>query len=216
MTTIAKLSSHLVLAGSIIVGTVALASDETPTTGTAPYGTKVRQVSSAGSGCPADSLSSDLAADGTALVLSGHDFTAEIGPLVPLRASRKNCQINLDLAYPTGWQYAVKAISYGGSLQLDDGVKATVSAAYYFQGQTNTSSLQHESDGPLTQDLAAHDDIDDQSLTWSSCDASRALNINFQAQLAAQSADASGSVRLGVNSVDSVSTVVELVWRACN
>ena len=67
----------------------------------------------------------------------GSDFTASVGPNVDADQSRKNCQLNIDLQFSPGYQYAVYSADYAGWGNLDSGVKGVVKANYYFSGQTD-------------------------------------------------------------------------------
>src|SRR5262245_26853485 len=58
-----------------------------------------------GSGCPPDSAVIDLAPDGQAFTVIYSQYAAEIGPGLPLSASRRNCQLNLMIHVPQGFTY---------------------------------------------------------------------------------------------------------------
>ena len=50
--------------------------------------------------------------------------------------NRKNCQLNIDLEYPSGFQYSVFSQVYRGYVELDANVTALQQATYYFSGGT--------------------------------------------------------------------------------
>lgn len=49
--------------------------------------------------------------------------------------SRQNCQLNIDLEYPSGFQYSVFSQVYRGYVELDADVTGTQGASYYFSGR---------------------------------------------------------------------------------
>lgn len=175
----------------------------------------VRSVVHAGTGCPAGSLDTSSPRGASEFLLVWESFSAHAGPNVPLRDARKNCQVNLDIDYTNGWQYAVESIQYSGHVRLTEGTEALAGAAYYFQGSTETSRFNTVFEGPINRRFRIIDAADDADLVWSTCDASRSLNINFQVRMnhVASSGDAEGSVSFGVR--DTAGTLVRLKWRRC-
>ena len=110
-----------------------------------------------GTGCPQGSLGSFISADRQTYVLSPYstradggtlltlnlrftlifdDYVASIGPGVGITENRKNCQLNINLEYPSGFQYSVFSQVYRGYVELDAGVSALQEATYYFSGGT--------------------------------------------------------------------------------
>lgn len=77
------------------------------------------------------------------LTLLYDKYIAAIGPGIPITESRKNCAVNLDVHYPSGWQYTLFTTDYRGFIDLDKGVTGTQSATYYFSGQQ--SQVKHPS-----------------------------------------------------------------------
>jgi hypothetical protein len=59
--------------------------------------------------------------------------------------ARKNCQINLDLHYPPGYQFSILSTTFRGFVGLDDNVVATLGALYYFSGRELLSSISQSS-----------------------------------------------------------------------
>jgi len=62
------------------------------------------------------------------------NITASIGPTVNVENNRKNCQINVEIGYPAGLQYAPVSTRYTGETILDKGVKGVLSTVFYFSG----------------------------------------------------------------------------------
>jgi hypothetical protein len=61
-------------------------------------------------------------------------MVASIGPGVPITDERVNCQLNIDLEYPSGFQYSSLSTEFRGYAGLDSGVTGTQEATYYFSG----------------------------------------------------------------------------------
>ena len=87
----------------------------------------IRNISYAGSGCPAGSTSQDISPDLKAFTLLFDQFVASAGPGIALPESRKNCQITVDLVYPQGWSYTVFSADYRGYASLTPGSTGTPS-----------------------------------------------------------------------------------------
>jgi hypothetical protein len=89
-----------------------------------------------GTGCPSNTVSSVLSDDRTIMTLIFDQYVAQIGPGVSVTENRKNCQLNIDLRYPGGFQYSVFSADYRGYAYLDPGVTGVQKSIYYFSGQT--------------------------------------------------------------------------------
>lgn len=63
-------------------------------------------------------------------------YVASMGTGVPITENRKNCQLNINLQYPGGFQYSIFSADYRGFAELDAGVNGTQQSTYYFSGQT--------------------------------------------------------------------------------
>ena len=70
------------------------------------------------------------------------DYVASIGPGVDITETRKNCQLNLDLEYPAGFQYSVFDTVYRGYVGIEAGITATQSAVFYYSGRKSFPALQ--------------------------------------------------------------------------
>jgi hypothetical protein len=119
-----------------------------------PSQVSINSIIYGGTGCPQSSLGSFISADrqtfvpspyianGTWLILNLRftlvfdEYVASIGPGVAVTESRKNCQLNIDLEYPSGFQYSIFSQVYRGYVELDAGVTALQQATYYFSGGT--------------------------------------------------------------------------------
>lgn len=97
-------------------------------------------VAFAGSGCPAGSVAGQLATDLTTLTLLYDSFVSQAGPGIKASEYRKNCQLNVKLQYPQGWQFSVFKADYRGYAQVPEGDTGTVKSTYYFSGDSKQVS----------------------------------------------------------------------------
>lgn len=67
--------------------------------------------------------------------LISDEYVASIGPGVPITENRKNCQLDINLQYPSGFQYSVFNADYRGYAALDANVTGTQQSTYYFSGR---------------------------------------------------------------------------------
>lgn len=178
---------------------------------------RVRSLSYNGSGCPAGSVAGRTSDDRNVLSFFFDQFVAEVGPGVPFNQKRKNCQINVDLDFPSGWSYSVRSVSHRGYLSLGRGVRATLSASLYFQGQRQTATLRSNFTGSIDRDFQVLDTLGSSAQVWSPCGAQRSLNVNTSITL--DNFGASG--RKGLMIIDSDSDLpggvsdLELQWTRC-
>ncbi len=179
----------------------------------APSHVRIRSISYAGSGCPAGTVSQNVAPDLKAFTLLFDSYIAEVGPGIPLNQSRKNCQVAVDLDFPQGWSYSLMTVDYRGYAALDAGVRGEQSAAYYFQGQSATARLGTTFSGPTARDYQIRDTLGITALVWSPCGLSRALNMNTQVRL---SAPAGRRGMLTTDSIDGqITHVYGIQWQRC-
>lgn len=118
----------------VAVATLGLASP-TPVTAPNPNDIYIKSFTYAGSGCPAGSVANATDAAKEVLTLLFDNYVASIGPGTAVADRRKNCQINLDIHYPNGFQYSLFSADYRGYAALDQGVTGEQVATYYFSGQ---------------------------------------------------------------------------------
>jgi hypothetical protein len=81
-------------------------------------------------------MSSQISEDRTTVTLIFDSYIASIGPGISVTDSRKNCQLNVDIRYPGGFQYSILSADYRGYASLQQGISGTLKSTYYFAGQT--------------------------------------------------------------------------------
>jgi hypothetical protein len=81
-------------------------------------------------------MSSQISGDRSVVTLIFDSYIASIGPGIAVTEQRKNCQLNVDLEYPGGFQYSILSADYRGYSAIQKGVTGTLKSTYYFSGQT--------------------------------------------------------------------------------
>ena len=81
-------------------------------------------------------MSSQISADRTLVTFIFDSYIASIGPGIAITEQRKNCQLNLDILYPGGFQYSILSADYRGYADIDQGISGVLKSTYYFSGQT--------------------------------------------------------------------------------
>lgn len=174
----------------------------------------VNSIGYAGTGCPAGSVAGNLSEDLQAFTLLFDQYTAEAGPSLQLRDSRKACVVNIDLHVPQGWQYSILTVDTRGYLQLEARTSAFQQNKYYFQGDLRAVTKRSDFRGPLSQDYTVRDLIGIESLVWSPCGMNRALNVATSVGVMASSG------RRALATVDSIDGEFKLIygisWRRCH
>ncbi|KAK3375553.1 hypothetical protein B0T24DRAFT_571831 [Lasiosphaeria ovina] len=173
----------------------------------------------AGSGCPAGSVSGQLSTDLTTITLLYASFVAQAGKDIPASNYRKNCQLNVKLRYPSGWQFSVFKADYRGYAQIPKGDTGTCKATYYFSGDSKQASTNQVSStltikGPYDDNYLKTDQFGIESTVWSPCGVEGLININSEVRLTPQ--DAVKPALLTVDSTDLKFTQVHyLQWQTC-
>lgn len=207
---------------SLILGFVAqalaaaLPSNNVELPGASPDPSQVQIVglTYGGTGCPSGTVSSVLSDDRTIMTLIFDAYVAAIGPGIRITDARKNCQLNINLRYPGGFQYSIFSADYRGYAYLEEGVTGTQRSAYYFSGQLEQTVTETQWVGPLDEDYVLHDEADSTSIVWSPCGQNGALNINSQVRLTSTNPNATGL--LTSDSLDaSFRQVVYVQWQKC-
>ncbi len=181
----------------------------------APDYVRVRSMTYNGSGCPINSVASNISPDRQAFTVLFSEYIAEVGPGVPFNQKRKNCQLVVSLDFPQGWSYSLATVDYRGYVALEPQVKGTQKSSYYFQGQGHTGTLQTVMFGPIDQNYQIRDTLGLGALVWSACGAQRALNINSQLILD----NAANPSAHGLLTTDSIDFQTKLIygirWKRC-
>jgi len=179
-----------------------------------PSEVTINSIAYGGTGCPQGSVGSFISTDRTTFTIIFDSFVASIGPGVTITNNRANCQLNIDLEYPSGFQYSILSTEFRGYAQLDSGVTGTQSATYYFSGSSAQAATSSTFKGPTDGDYEIADSIPFTSTIWSPCGAALPLNINSQVSLKSTVTTATGLMT--EDSVDGkVTFQVGVQWQTC-
>ncbi|KAJ2899484.1 uncharacterized protein MKZ38_003041 [Zalerion maritima] len=144
---------------------------------------EIVSISFAGSGCPAGTVAGQLSSDLTTITLLFSEYTAMAGEGVFPTEYRKNCQLNVKLQYPQGWQYSVFKADYRGYAYIPEGDTGTCKATYYFSGQTDQITSTMVIQGPFDDNYIKTDQFGLESTVWSPCGQEGLLNINSEVRI---------------------------------
>jgi len=179
-----------------------------------PTEVTINEISYGGTGCPQGSLSSFIAADRQTFTLIFDNYVASIGPGVAVTENRKNCQLNLDLEYPSGFQYSILSTEYRGYVGIDAKVSGSQGSTFYFSGETAQVSTSTAFIGPLSEEYEVTDTLPLTSTIWSPCGAALPLNIDSEVVLTTNSATATGQIT--DDSIDGgIVFQVGIQWQTC-
>jgi hypothetical protein len=182
----------------------------------APSGHEVtiESISFAGTGCPANSVVGQLSSDLTYVTLLYDSFVAQAGKNIPPSEYRKNCQLNVKLKYPQGWQFSVFKADYRGYAYIPKGSKGTCKATYYFSGQSSQIASTLTINGAFNDNYLKTDQFGIESTVWSPCGQEGLLNINSEVRLTPL--DSNAAALLTVDSTDLKFTQIHyLQWQKC-
>ena len=204
-----KFSSAVLIATATYAATIELGLSGAPDKSK----TYIEAITYGGSGCNQGSVSSSVSEDLTTFTLIFDQFIAETGASKSIRASRKNCQINIDLRYPQGWSYSIVSVDYRGFVSLPKGTTAEHSAIYYFSGETAQTKSSTNFKGPYESDYLVSQKVATSSLVWSPCGQVIQGNVNAAISI---SGDRTKDALMTVDSVDGkVEQIYGVQWRKC-
>jgi hypothetical protein len=180
-----------------------------------PEWVRIEGYTYAGSGCPAGSVSDNLATDGKALTLLFDSFVASVGPGIPFSEKRKNCAVTVKLRFPQGWSYSIYTVDYRGYIDLQRGATGTQSARYWFSGDGRTGSAATNFYGPRTGDYTIRDRMFFNQTIWSPCGAMRDLVINSAVQVDNRNAPGNSGMLTEDAQDHSVQQIYGIQWQRC-
>jgi len=199
---------------ALVATSIAAPSIDTRADKPDPSQVTIKGITTSGTGCPQGSVGKFISSDLTTFTLIFDKYVASIGPGIVTTESRKFCQINLQLHYPSGFQYSIQSTIYRGFVALDSGVTGTQEATYYFSGESKQVSTKSTFKGPISKDYTIQDNIPITSTIWSPCGADLPINIKSQISLATSSKTATGL--LTDDSIDGkVTFVTGVQWQKC-
>lgn len=180
-----------------------------------PAWVRIEGFTYAGSGCPAGSISDNLATDGQALTLLFDSFVASVGPGIPFSEKRKNCAITVKLRFPQGWSYSLYTVDYRGYLDLQPGTSGSQTARYWFSGDGRTGQATTSFYGPRTGDYTIRDRMFFSQSIWSPCGAQRDLVLNSAVQVDNSRAPFASAMLTEDAQDHSVQQIYGIKWQRC-
>ncbi|KEZ40756.1 Secreted protein [Scedosporium apiospermum] len=160
----------------------------------------ISSVTHSGNGCPQGSVSSIFNNDKTIITLGFDQFQTYIGPGTSIQDRSKNCQIHLNLKYPSGFSFAVVDSVYHGFALLESGVTGDFLSTYYFSSDaastcTTRTSIKGGGVWADGQVYTQQDFVPATSVIRSPCGGSSdILNINNRVALSSTKSSASGMI----------------------
>jgi hypothetical protein len=208
---------------ALVLGLFAVLSAAAPTPADAddvnidPSKVYIEGITYGGSGCKAGSVAISKADDWKTVTLSFDSYVASIGPGVSFVERRKNCNINVKIHYPSGYQYTLYQTDYKGYCELEKGVTAKQQSDYWFAGfMGQKGSLKSIWKGKFADNYSFRDTLAHEAWVWSPCGASTTLNIDTQLNLD-NNEDKKASGFITTEVIDhKVKTIYGVRWRKCN
>jgi hypothetical protein len=175
----------------------------------------IEDIAHQGSGCPANTVTINLAPDARAFTLIFDQFTVHTEPGAPPPESHKNCKIQLTIRVPRGFAYALTAVDSRGYANLAPGARGLVRTAFHFPGPEPDRTWRALT-GPFNDDWQLREETDPGSLEWSPCNARRRLNLHTRLRVDRGSSAPGSSSLMAMDSLDgSVEQTYRLSWRRC-
>jgi hypothetical protein len=193
-----------------MIGSPVAAAETAPPSGKV----EVEVVTVNGSGCPSGTTAVTQKPDNTGFTVNYKGFMAEAGAGAEPTDFRKNCQISLLVHVPQGFTYAIARADYRGYAQLGPGASGLQQASYYFQGESQTTTVPHAIRGPFSGYWQNTDITDSASLVYAPCGITRGLNINTE--LRVHAGDSGSNSFMTMNSTrGGVQTLYQYQWKSC-
>jgi hypothetical protein len=169
-----------------------------------------------GSGCPLGTAEVTVSPDNKAFTVTYSQFTAQSGQGTKATDFRKNCQLALNVHVPQGYTYAVAGADYRGFAHLEAGATGSESANYYFQGEAQSTRIQHNFTGPSNSDWERTDAVGIGSLSFLPCGEERYLNVNTELRVNQGWASPKTTSFLTMDSTDGrIDTTYHVAWKKC-
>lgn len=201
---------------TLAAGAVAVSSLAGPATPPPSTEMVIDVVTAMGSGCPQGTAQVVVSPDNRAFTVSYSKFIAQVGPQTNASDYRKNCQLSLDVLVPPGYTYAIAGADYRGYASLYEGVTASETAFYYFQGMQRSTRIRHDFAGRMEQDWQRSDRVELTAESFLPCGDRRYLNVNAELKVDATNAAPGVTNWISLDSTDgNLDTVYHVAWMKC-
>ncbi|MDQ1287114.1 MAG: hypothetical protein QG622_679 [Actinomycetota bacterium] len=194
------------------------APQETPPSESPPTEKVVVEiVTENGSGCPRGTTTVNVEHDNTAFSLGFGDYRASAGAGSKPTDFRKSCQLVLAIHTPTGFTYAIPAVTYTGFAHLEKGASAQIRGTHYVAGMAEIQVVTHPFAGPFDDYWAVTDTDTSSYLPWMPCGELHYLNVNTELRVIAGTSDtATTSSYITRDALENQgSATYRLSWKRC-
>lgn len=164
-----------------------------------------------GTGCPTrDSITPTISDDRLTLILTYSNFTVRDGEPVAAQTALKNCDIVLNITYPSGFRFAIFSVNFKGLASMRDvGTIGSLAARYSFQGQSppveftrlGTGPFSGNYEAPLVKNPATE-------VMFGPCGGGGVLNIITEVRV-------EGTGVLSATNTDPFQQNYALIWQSC-
>jgi Domain of unknown function (DUF4360) len=199
---------------NMIFGAIALAQS-------VPDGAAITDVRLVGSGCDMASASVVLSPDLKDMSLFFDNYVVEIGEgseHPTLLKLQKDCQIQVQMQIPDGWQMAFKGADYRGFVALSSQGTAFHRFSILQEGAPIVSMREASLNGPVNTDYHARSEVRPERVTWSKC-LSGLTSVNLMSQIGVSLNPRSSDRSLTQIVLDSTDTSfkqsLSVDWRRC-
>jgi len=151
----------------------------------------VNHVAYHGSGCPPNSIFTQLSNDGKSLSLSYSGLAAHL----------KACQVKFTVAHPHGWHYSIESTTFKGHKRLLQGETVTFHTVYDFDNPSSKVSTKAVAASASDGFFASSET---EKTVWSTCGDPTAISIDTNVEIEGDN-----------DSDDAVEQVIVLKWRRC-
>jgi hypothetical protein len=188
---------------------------------TVPEGTRITDVRLNGSGCDMDKASVTLSPDLKDISIFFDNYVVEIGQgsAEPDRLKlQKDCEIELRIDVPRGWQMAFKGVDYRGFVSLSDQGTAFQRFSVLQEGAPIISMKEAFLKGPLQDDYYVRSQIRPERVTWSKClDGQTRVHLVSQLGVSLNPRNPDRSfTQIALDSADtSIKQSLSVDWRRC-
>lgn len=181
-----------------------------------PNGAFIAEVKANGTGCPAGTWRSAIAADGRAFVTYFDAYYVSIDQST--QYGLKDCTLAIALHSPSGLSYTISDFYYEGYAWLPEGVSGRQMASYSFQGApTRATEVQTDLVGTYDDPYLLQHTVETKNLVWSPCGLERTLHVKTVLRVTNSTPRQSGYMSLAdVNGEVKSKMVFELRYRKCN
>ncbi|CAI4219751.1 unnamed protein product [Parascedosporium putredinis] len=156
----------------------------------------------------------------TIITLGFDRFQTYIGPGTSIQDRSKNCQIHVNLKYPSGFSFAIVDSVYHGFALLESGVTGDFLSTYYFSNDAANTCTTRTSivGGGIWADgqvYTQQDTVPATNVIRSPCSGSDAiLNINNRINLSSTKSSASGMIS-NDDATLALTQQINIKWYSC-